>query len=215
VAVWQLKQASHFWFYAVNREAYPVTISVRLTGDGAVNEEPSGAAVPVTGGTASVTLQPLQLRVFEAPAACGIASVSTGIPDAELKRVKAQVDWLGKLNDAVVAGTLGASLSSGQKNALADAAADARREIAVKHVWQADMRLRHHLLLPIYRQLGQEPPGTGSDSTTASGIAPVAKMAGAVGVPVAKMVGGAVVVVSALGGIGIRRALTLANRKKP
>jgi hypothetical protein len=159
VAVWALRKAGKFYFYAVNRERFPVRVAIHLGGTGAVRRLSTGEVLtPADGNVINLSLDSYQLMAFKAPGSQSIASVVTVVPPEALARVRAQVTWLQQLARDVEPKTVGESLSDQQRHDLATMAAAAGAALQAGHVWRARTLMENHLLLQIYDAALRYPP---------------------------------------------------------
>lgn len=158
-AVWELSNGASFWFYAVNRERYPVTLTMRLTGKGVITRPATGSTIGATAQTFTVTLEPFQIIVWKAAATRGIASVTTSAPADAVQHATEMVRWLEATNAAVKNGKQGTALSKAQKSTLDECASEALQCLRNKHWWRARTSMENHELLPIYDLIGDTPPG--------------------------------------------------------
>lgn len=158
VAVWERKHNNSLLFYAVNRERFPVTLTLRLSPGAAVTRLATGAPVAATNGVLRVLLQPYELRAFKGTPKTAITGISVDIPAKEQERMARQVAWLERLAAGVKAGSQGRGLSAEQKRHLADRCAVVRAALQAGHVWRARTLLEHHTLREIYEIAGQGAP---------------------------------------------------------
>ncbi|HEY9446101.1 MAG TPA: family 10 glycosylhydrolase, partial [Burkholderiales bacterium] len=75
VAVWELEREGEYWFYAVNKTASAVKLTLSFEGSGALTPVSGKAAVPVSGHKLDVSLQPFQLRAYRTRGPLRIQSV--------------------------------------------------------------------------------------------------------------------------------------------
>jgi hypothetical protein len=157
VAVWECESGDRRYFYAVNRERYPVTLQLRLSGAGSFVSLVSGEALAAAAGGAEVALQAYQLRGFRGPLSLRLDSLSASVPPAQVEAVRAQVAWLAQLaQDSGLSGLV--LLDSGQRQILRDAAASAAADLSSGRLWRARTRIENHTLIDIYSRLGRTPP---------------------------------------------------------
>ena len=158
VAVWELARRKDFLFYAVNRERYPVGVTVSMKAGGPVRRLATGAEARLEGDRLALQLQPYQLIAFQAPAGARITGVSTVVPPEARARVEAMVGALAKLGEDVKAGR--AQLDDAGGKLLASALAEARRCLREQRFWRARTLLEHHeLARRVYNPLLAYPPG--------------------------------------------------------
>lgn len=160
VAVWYLPRSDAFFFYAVNREYFPVTVTIRLGGAGRshVYRLTTGDAAPARNGKLTIRLAPYQLLTFKAPPGTAIIGVTTTVPRNYAQRAKAQVDWLSALARGEAKPRAMARLDASERHTLSQMAAQAAGALRRGWIWRATTLLENHKLLPIYRKLGARPP---------------------------------------------------------
>ncbi|MBC7802966.1 MAG: hypothetical protein H7Y16_03735 [Candidatus Parcubacteria bacterium] len=158
VAVWELEQGKERLFYAVNRERYPVTLEIRLSGAGRFVSLASGDALPAVNGTARIALQAYELRGFRGPSLLRISGLTAFAPPAAIEQLRAQVAWLSQL--AADSGGLRGlvQLNAAQRDLLLKAAAASASDLRAGRLWQARTRIENHTLLDVYARLGRVPP---------------------------------------------------------
>jgi hypothetical protein len=83
VAVWHAKLDDGFYFYAVNRERLPITITLTLSDAGEVRSLTSGAALPLVNGELRLELAPHELRSFRCAPGARITAAKTDVPSPE------------------------------------------------------------------------------------------------------------------------------------
>ncbi|MBI5832335.1 MAG: hypothetical protein HZB16_08530 [Armatimonadetes bacterium] len=127
VAVWELARPGDSLFYCVNRESYPVEVALTLAGAGPVRRLVGGAALPVDGGRAKLTVPPFGLLACTAPAGTRLARVETTVPAAERARVAAMAEPLLRLT----------GLSDAGRRGLDAALAEYRTCLAEGRLWRA------------------------------------------------------------------------------
>jgi hypothetical protein len=158
VAVWEFERGNERFFYAVNREQYPVTLDIRLSGPGRFVSLASGEALPTTDGRARIAMLAHELRGFRGPGSLRMAALTTISPPEAVERVTAQVAWLRQLagdSDGLLALI---QLDAGQREALRNAATAAAADLRAGRLWRARTRIENHALIDVYAKLGRFPP---------------------------------------------------------
>ena len=153
VAIWELPRAKDFLFYMVNRESFPISIRVNLKGAGDVNRLSTGQKMKTDNRNLDIVLQPYQLISFVAAANVRIAKVQTSVPNENMGRVAAQVNWLSAL-----ASTPGIKLTPEQRGKLNMTMTKAREALHEGWVWRARTLMENHEMLSTYKGMGQYPP---------------------------------------------------------
>lgn len=164
VAVWsrpikgEADTADGLYFYAVNRERYPVGVTIALSRAPEVTRLSSGQVLPVAGGQLVLQLQPYELQAFRAPADAAIGGVTTEVPQTARDHATALVEFLEQTATAAQADTLGAPLRDGDVALLAERAATARQALDQGRFWRARTMVENHQLRRLYERIKRQPP---------------------------------------------------------
>lgn len=158
VSVWQLNDRKRFWFYAVNRERYPIRVAIHLSGAGVVTRPALAETVPAKNGIIEIVLAPYQMAVWKCAPTRAIATVDVAVPREAKERATAMVLWIERFDASVQSGKAGQSLNAAQKATLHKYALEARACVVRMHYWRARTLMESHELLPIYDLLGAAPP---------------------------------------------------------
>jgi len=157
VAVWELARDGDFLFYAVNRERFPVVLTLQVEASGPLRRLATGEAVAAAGDALRLALLPYQLVAFAAPKGAAIRSARVEVPPAALDDAKAKVAFVQRLLEEEKAG--GRLEAEGVKR-LEAAATEAAKALGEGRIWRARTLLEHHELAErVYRKLGRYPPG--------------------------------------------------------
>jgi hypothetical protein len=143
------------WFYAVNRERYPVTVQLHLSGAVRVLRPSTGEIINLDRQTMKVTLDAYELRVYTAPANSEIDLVTATVPQADLAQVRQLTKDLARLtqNPRIPV------LSQAERERLSQDAALAQTELNAGHLWRARTLPESWPLQSIYRHLETTLPG--------------------------------------------------------
>jgi hypothetical protein len=148
----------HFLFYAVNRERYPVSVTVQLEAKGPVRGLGTGREAAIKDGRLTCELQSFQLLAFAAPQGSRIVRVETRVPEAERQTVAAMVQAAEALRAEVAAG--GQALPPEGRAALDAACAEARQALDQGRLWRARTALESaRLARLVYNETLITPPG--------------------------------------------------------
>jgi hypothetical protein len=158
VAVWELKRRQNFLFYAVNRERYPVQVTLRMGGSGAIRHLATGEVMNASGGILRLDLKSYQLMAFTCSPNRSVAQVTETIPDADSTSLKTQVDWLTQLAEDVHDKRAGTGLDAWTAGRLASMSAEAAASFKEGHYWRARTLLENHVLLAVYEAVNRFPP---------------------------------------------------------
>jgi hypothetical protein len=154
VAVRTLNDGSKTWFYAVNRERYPVRIALTFSRPASITPLPGGGAEP-QGIELVRDLKPFELFAATAERDVTIVRVTVTAPAAERERVAEQVQWIERLGRSAAI----TRLAEPDRALLADAARTAHDALTEGRLWRAHTVLEHSAILAIYNTLGCSPPG--------------------------------------------------------
>ena len=145
VAVWETPHAGEFYFYAVNRDRYPVRLELALNGAAEVQRLTSTQATKLQNGRLVLELQPYELAGFKAPAGATIVSVQETCPPEQVEKVRTQVVELEQMAQEARQGALQDLLTPGQAAQLAKVALEARTELERGHLWRARIWIEHEM----------------------------------------------------------------------
>lgn len=159
VAVRSLAAADAYYFYAVNRERYPVDLEIALDKASDVATLADGKAAPIDNGHLRLKLRPYELIAFKAATVTRIRAVATRVPDGERERVARQIAAVERLAGSSLVQTLLRRGPTEQDHALlANASRAAREALERGQLWRARTLLEHSALLAIYKRTGCYPP---------------------------------------------------------
>jgi hypothetical protein len=159
VAVWERKEKSGHLFYAVNREQYPVVITLGIKGAGTVTRLGTSTTTTLDGGKLILALAPYELRAFRAPAQAVIESAAQTVPEDRIEFVRRRLayaqDLAGKMDDGIFA----SSFTAEQKAKFRHALASAWTAFQDKAYWRARTLLASGPCMAIYEKFGEYPEG--------------------------------------------------------
>lgn len=163
VAVWTRTLADEvpgmapgFYFYAVNREQYPLRCDLRLSGaDSALR---LGTGERISGTTLILDLAPYELRSFRAGPGATLDSVTITVPPAVVTTVRNRLAFAQGLETAL-AGSRRADVSEAVRTAFSRQVEVAWQAVAQGHLWRARTALSMADAQVIYETLGAMPEG--------------------------------------------------------
>lgn len=155
VAVWEARTDRDFYFYAVNRENYPVTIQLDFTGQGQINRLATGEAVALSGNRVSLSLRPFQLLTFSASTGMVIEKARAIVPDEVAARGRRLAAWA---REHATAASERDDLSATQKTLLEKTAVAIEECLRTGHYWLQRTRLEAPALQEIYQTTLEYPP---------------------------------------------------------
>lgn len=156
-AVRERSTRSGLYFYAVNRERYPITLDVTLSEPAGVKRISGGESVALAGDRLRIELKPYQLIAYRTATMVRILKVETRVPAAQRELVARQVRWLGDLA-RVQDGKWFGSLDEAERRTLENAASEAATAMAAGALWRARTLLERREMLAIYAKLNRMPP---------------------------------------------------------
>ncbi|HEY3329817.1 MAG TPA: hypothetical protein VGK19_07345 [Capsulimonadaceae bacterium] len=157
VAVRELRDGKTYWLYAVNRERYPVKVTLLVAGSGRLARVSTSEVLPSVAGTATLDLQPYQLVAFRGPSSVKLTAVKVESPEADVTRLKKQVAWLEEFTGKIARKEAGERLSTQDVLKLNAVRDEARKALDQRHLWQARIAMEHEML-PIYERANAQPP---------------------------------------------------------
>jgi hypothetical protein len=154
VAVWESKDNDAFYFYAVNREQFPIGVEIQLNAASVV-QLGNNKEYKIEHGVLKLELSSCQLLAFRAPANAAISWVTLSVPTEARDRAEKLVAWLDGVATAAKASD---KLDDKAKTLIEKLSKEAKTELQAGHLWRARIIPENAGLLAVYRTLGQEPP---------------------------------------------------------
>jgi Glycosyl hydrolase-like 10 len=157
VAVWESNTTEAFYFYAVNRERYPVVLDMEFPAGTTLTRIAGNEPVALPNNLLHLELQPYQLLAYRARRDTRIMKIDVRVPFAQQALVTAQVRWLEQLARTQQEKWLG-KLDKVEQQTLENTVKESVAALARSHFWRARTALELRPMLSIYRNLGQMPP---------------------------------------------------------
>lgn len=158
VALWTLGRQDAFHFYVVNREPFPTNITLTLSSASRLVRPSDGSELRLGAGRRMVIdLPPYGIRYFRAEPTARIESASISIPPREQQRTKALAAWVSGQADRTAARWL--ALSSEERKLLDQLRSEVTLAASRNETWRTRTLFERSALLPLYRSLGEQPPG--------------------------------------------------------
>jgi hypothetical protein len=158
VALWTLGRQDAFHFYVVNREPFPANIALTLSSASRLIRPSDGSELRLGAGRRIVIdLPPYGIRYFRTEPTARIESASIGIPLREQQRTKALAAWVSGQADRTAARWL--ALSSEERKLLDQLRSEVTLAASRNETWRTRTLFERSALLPLYRNLGEQPPG--------------------------------------------------------
>jgi hypothetical protein len=158
VAVWTLEESSGLTLYVVNRERYPVNLSIQFSGTEDIARLATNEPIHLVASHYTPTLAPYQLAAFKAPPGSKVVQVSEYPPANEVARVNAQVSWIADLARSASIDPLGLGLDAFQRATLIQMSQQAAAALTRGWLWRARTLLEDQRLQAIYVRIGAKPP---------------------------------------------------------
>ncbi|MBC2602594.1 hypothetical protein [Puniceicoccus vermicola] len=153
VAVWEREDEEGYLFYMVNRERYPVTITLNLTGAASVQRMGTGEPLPLRMDRLVVRLEPYALQSFKAPHEAKIVDADIAVPTEQIVLLENRLATIREL---------GAEIEDRED----DAAEEYRSRMALAEqaledgaFWRARTLMASAPMIKIYDDLGSFPEG--------------------------------------------------------
>jgi hypothetical protein len=165
VAVWHRELGRAYkdfapgcYFYAVNREQYPVKIAIRLRGAGEIVRLSTGEAISAPTGVLSLELRPYELRAFKASPGAAIIAAATAVPAERIEDARNRLAFAQNL-ERRLAGPLENCLAASQAKAYRRQLDAAWKAMAERHCWRVRTALSMAPALAVYQGLSEIPAG--------------------------------------------------------
>lgn len=159
VAVWQRADASGYLFYVVNREQYPVTITLGLEGAQEVTRLGTQEKIILAKGALTLDLQPYELRAFRAEKGALIRTAETKVPEERVKFVEKRLAFAQDLVAKMTSGPFKDSFTDEQKAVFRKKLDQATEAFQNKAYWRARTLLSSAPMVRIYEKFGEYPEG--------------------------------------------------------
>ncbi len=159
VALWSRTCADGFYFYLVNREAYPVKCEIDLKGCKTLTYLASQQTKKMANGKLLLTLPPFDLQSFRADIGTVITGTKVEIPKNKLELLKSQINFCDKLAERIKSGDLQQALPETDKQAFFTRLANSKKALAAKHYWRARIELMYPEMVKVFENTGKFPSG--------------------------------------------------------
>lgn len=159
VAVWRRDDPDAFWFYAVNREQYPVTISLALEGVKEITRLGTGKTVQAVDGRLTLELKPYELQAFRAAPGGRIVSAETKVPEDRVRFVQERLEFARKLVADMTDGPFADSFAAKDKQTFKQRVELAEAALKDKSYWRARTLLASAPMVKVYEKFGEYPAG--------------------------------------------------------
>lgn len=157
VAVWRRSEADKFLFYVVNRERYPVDITLDISGAKQIRSLGRGENVPLAHGRLTLALEPFELLVFEAPADATITGAKTDVPNEEIAFVQRRLAFAQNVLVEIGNGVFAPSFLESEKERFRAIVETAAAALKAKSYWRARTLLSSAQAMAVYEKTGRYP----------------------------------------------------------
>jgi sugar lactone lactonase YvrE len=159
VAIWYRQCDDGFYWYAVNREPFPVKTALTFVNVKKLFAAATGQQVKLTGNTLTLDLQPYQLRAFKALGTPRITRCVTRVPDEEIQHLHEQMAFAVGLAKRLQRREVAPDMSQAQVDACLQLITEAQQALAEGRTWRARTNLERQDLVRLYDLVGAYPPG--------------------------------------------------------
>lgn len=147
ITVREYRDATNLWFYAVNRERYPVTLTLSLSGKDALVRLRDGASIHRNQNELRLILQPYELAGFKTTCATQILELHEEPPEQAKESLRILLEDAHRIQART------ASVP------LAHAIIQAEAAVQAGHLWRARTVLETSDLIDLYQKTKQFPRG--------------------------------------------------------
>lgn len=164
VAVWFRKHDDGFYFYAVNRESYPVSVKLMVEKSGGqLTALGSGEKLKLDNGILNLELAPFGLRAFRCDRGARIVAAETLVPPAEIKYVRYRLSFAEHLAREMTTGLQQGNLADYERSAFLKSLDDAWDAFRTGQYWRARTLLSLPAASLVYERFGKKPDGLSFD----------------------------------------------------
>lgn len=163
VAVWRREVAGvkgfepGLYFYAVNREQYPVHIDIALEGSAEVTALGNGKPMLTPDGKLALDLQPYELRAFRAKPGARIVEATTIMPPERVESAKSQLAFGQDIQDMLNGDVWRDSISKDDRRAYQRQLDNAWKAYQKDRLWRVRTALSMGPSLKVYDGLARVP----------------------------------------------------------
>ncbi|HEY3376427.1 MAG TPA: hypothetical protein VGL77_02945 [Armatimonadota bacterium] len=159
VAVWYRDNKDGFYFYAVNREPYDITITLSLAKHKTLTALGTGQSVATPNGQLLLTLKSYQLRAFRAEPGTVITGATTVTPEERIKIVRDRLAFCQQLANDITNGQRKDDVSADERAAFLKQLQVAWTAVEAHHWWRARTALSSEPTIAIFQKLAIWPDG--------------------------------------------------------
>jgi len=141
------------YFYAVNREPYPIDIKLRFDNAGKVIHPLGAEAVKLQDGWLELTLNPYEIKAWRAGRKAKLADAVTTVPAERISLVKDRLAFCQTLAKEITAGIRKNDLSDVMRDAFLDKLDIAWKANGDGHWWRARTALASRPMIAVFNKL--------------------------------------------------------------
>jgi hypothetical protein len=179
VAVWQSRQSEqlsvtrdqsastdhrspitdHFFFYAVNREGRPLSLTLEVNGARKITRLGTGEEVAIADGRLVLDLDSYELRAFRAPPGARLAGAAVAIPADYRVGIQDRLVAARQVEKEITSGRFRASVTDGERSRFQETLARAWNSFGEGRLWSARTLLASAPMMKLYDRIGRLPDG--------------------------------------------------------
>lgn len=159
VAVWYQDCPDGFYFYAVNREQYPVNVILGLDGSKKVTALGTGTDILLDKGHLVLNLKSYQLCAFKTNNNARIVSCEEKVPPQEVNLVKQRLAFCQQLADNITTGVRRDDVTEQERQAFLHQLDLAWEAFKQDHYWRTRTLLSMTPMITVFDKLADYPEG--------------------------------------------------------
>jgi hypothetical protein len=147
------------FFYAVNRERFPVEVEITLSGADKVESTVDGQALALDKGCLRLTLAPFELRSFRAAKGVTITAVGVTIPEDKMAYLHYRLAFAQQIAEAISGGIRRGDVSEKDRAEYLGTLKAAWEAYRAGHHWRARTALAMAPMMRVYESIAAMPEG--------------------------------------------------------
>ncbi|MET3871999.1 hypothetical protein J3R74_001869 [Puniceicoccus vermicola] len=157
VAVWDQNYEGSYWFYAVNRERYPVTLTLEFGTEESVYQLGADREFATENGKLTLELEPFALRSFRTSSDARIQAAVTSVPERAINWIRRRLAFAQRVADQIQKGVFADSISADEQKVYRIELDAAWKAVEEQSWWRARTILTSAPMMAIYEQVGPYP----------------------------------------------------------
>ncbi|MFZ2657791.1 MAG: hypothetical protein WAX69_22850 [Victivallales bacterium] len=150
---------NNYFFYAVNRERFPVEVKITLTGADSVTSTVNGKKTSLEKGCLNLTLQPYALRSFKTGKDAKIAEAKATVPEENMKALHERLAFSQQIAESITCGIRRNDVSEKLRAAYLKNLEQAWEAYRLGHVWRSRTALSMAPMMLVYEKISAMPEG--------------------------------------------------------